>query len=125
MPHGKRGVLPHPPPRARCPHRVETAFFDQIFTLILLPSAGSTDARGYDIKDGLICPQDLTATVFRHIGIDLNSQWQSLQGTDPKLLFSTVGGSARRKSTLQPRRQSTAHRKSTIATECARTTTQK
>lgn len=43
-------------------------------------AVGSTDARGYDIKDGLVRPQDLAATVFRHVGIDLNSHWQSPQG---------------------------------------------
>lgn len=41
---------------------------------------GSTDARGYDVKDGLVRPQDLAATLFRHLGIDLTSHWLSPQG---------------------------------------------
>ena len=41
---------------------------------------GSTDYKGYDIKDGIVRPQDLAATVFRHLGIDLASHWVSPQG---------------------------------------------
>lgn len=41
---------------------------------------GSTDARGYDIKDGAVRPQDLAATVFRHLGVDLSTHWTSPQG---------------------------------------------
>lgn len=41
---------------------------------------GSTDSRGYDAKDGLVRPQDLAATVFRYLGIDLGAQWVSPQG---------------------------------------------
>lgn len=41
---------------------------------------GSTDARGYGVKDGLVRPQDLAATVFRHLDIDLNSHWINPQG---------------------------------------------
>lgn len=41
---------------------------------------GSTDGRGYDVKDGLVRPQDLAATVFQHLGIDLTSHWVSPQG---------------------------------------------
>ncbi len=43
-------------------------------------AVGSTDARGYDIKDGLVRPQDLAATVFRHLEIDLSTHWISPQG---------------------------------------------
>ncbi len=43
-------------------------------------AVGSTDSKGYDVKDGLVRPQDLAATVFRHLGIDLSSQWVSPQG---------------------------------------------
>lgn len=43
-------------------------------------AVGSTDARGYDVKEGLVRPQDLAATVFRHLGIDLDSHWLSPQG---------------------------------------------
>ncbi len=41
---------------------------------------GSTDHKGYEVKDGLVRPQDLAATVFRHMGIDLQSHWTSPQG---------------------------------------------
>ena len=43
-------------------------------------AVGSTDAHGYDIKSGAVRPQDLAATVFRHLGIDLGAHWQSPQG---------------------------------------------
>ncbi|WP_010586889.1 DUF1501 domain-containing protein [Schlesneria paludicola] len=41
---------------------------------------GSTDYKGFDIQDGLVRPQDLAATVFRHLDIDLASHWISPQG---------------------------------------------
>lgn len=41
---------------------------------------GSTDEKGYDIKDGAVRPQDLAATVYRHFGIDLAIHWTSPQG---------------------------------------------
>jgi hypothetical protein len=43
-------------------------------------AVGSTDARGYDVKDGVVRPQDLAATVFRHLEIDLSTHWISPQG---------------------------------------------
>lgn len=43
-------------------------------------AVGSTDSKGYDVKDGLVRPQDLAATVFRHLEIDLASQWVNPQG---------------------------------------------
>lgn len=43
-------------------------------------AVGSTDYKGYDIKDGLVRPQDLAATVFRHLDIDLRTHWTSPQG---------------------------------------------
>lgn len=43
-------------------------------------AVGSTDYKGYDVKDGLVRPQDLAATVFRHYGIDLSTHWTSPQG---------------------------------------------
>lgn len=43
-------------------------------------TVGSTDARGYGPKDGMVRPQDLAATTFRHLGIDLSSHWISPQG---------------------------------------------
>jgi Protein of unknown function (DUF1501) len=48
-----------------------------------LPSGqviGSTDSKGYDIKDRRVTPSDLAATVFRHLGIDLNAAWHDPQG---------------------------------------------
>jgi uncharacterized protein (DUF1501 family) len=41
---------------------------------------GSTDARGYDVKDAHVTPADLGATVFRHLGLDLAAQWTDAQG---------------------------------------------
>jgi uncharacterized protein (DUF1501 family) len=41
---------------------------------------GSTDAKGYDIKERRITPSDLAATVFQHLGIDLRSHWLDPQG---------------------------------------------
>ena len=43
-------------------------------------AVGATDSKGYDVLDSVIRPQDLAATVFQHLGIDLNSQWSNLQG---------------------------------------------
>jgi hypothetical protein len=48
-----------------------------------LPSGqvvGSTDSKGYDIKDCRVRPADLAATVFRHLGLDLNATWRDPQG---------------------------------------------
>lgn len=41
---------------------------------------GSTDRRGGAIESGIVRPQDLAATTFRHLGIDLNSHWINNQG---------------------------------------------
>ncbi len=41
---------------------------------------GSTDARGYGIKDRPVSPSDLAATVFEHFGIPLGSHWVNPQG---------------------------------------------
>ncbi|HET6879981.1 MAG TPA: DUF1501 domain-containing protein [Pirellulales bacterium] len=41
---------------------------------------GSTDERGYDIRDGRVSPADLAATVFQHLEIDLTTQWTDPQG---------------------------------------------
>ncbi|HEY2893517.1 MAG TPA: DUF1501 domain-containing protein [Pirellulales bacterium] len=48
-----------------------------------LPSGqaiGSTDDKGYGIQHGRVTPSDLAATTFRHLGIDLSSQWVNPQG---------------------------------------------
>jgi hypothetical protein len=41
---------------------------------------GSTDSKGYGVKEAVVRPQDLAATTFQHLGIDLNSHWTSPQG---------------------------------------------
>ncbi len=41
---------------------------------------GSTDRRGGAIESSPVRPQDLAATTFRHLGIDLNSHWTNNQG---------------------------------------------
>ncbi len=41
---------------------------------------GSTDDRGYDIASRPVRPADLAATVYQHLGIDLNTHWQNTQG---------------------------------------------
>jgi uncharacterized protein (DUF1501 family) len=51
---------------------------------------GSTDARGAEIKEGRVTPSDLAATVYRHLGIDLDSQWTDLQGRPQPIV--TEGG---------------------------------
>jgi hypothetical protein len=58
-----------------------------------LPSGqviGSTDGKGYDIKDRRVAPSDLAATVFRHLGIDLNAHWLNPQGRPVPIV--TEGG---------------------------------
>ncbi len=51
---------------------------------------GSTDARGSDVKEGRVTPSDLAATVYRHLGIDLDTQWTDLQGRPQAIV--TEGG---------------------------------
>ena len=41
---------------------------------------GSTDRHGYDIASRPVSPADLAATVYQHLGIDLDSQWTDRQG---------------------------------------------
>jgi hypothetical protein len=41
---------------------------------------GSTDSRGYGIKDRPISPSDLSASVFRYFGMDLQTHWTNPQG---------------------------------------------
>lgn len=41
---------------------------------------GSTDARGYDINSRPVRPQDLAATVFKFLDIDLGTHWIDPQG---------------------------------------------
>jgi uncharacterized protein (DUF1501 family) len=51
---------------------------------------GSTDAKGGEVKDARVTPADLGATVFRHLGIDLTSQWTDTQGRPHPIV--TEGG---------------------------------
>ena len=51
---------------------------------------GSTDSHGGTIQSGAVRPQDLAATVFRHLDIDLNSHWLSPQGRPTPII--TEGG---------------------------------
>jgi uncharacterized protein (DUF1501 family) len=41
---------------------------------------GSTDRRGGAILSSPVRPQDLAATTFRHMGIDLNATWTNHRG---------------------------------------------
>ena len=41
---------------------------------------GATDRKGYGILERKVTPQDLAATVFRHLGIDTGSHWVSASG---------------------------------------------
>ncbi len=41
---------------------------------------GSTDRKGYGIDTRPVGPADLAATVYQHLGIDLNAQWTDRQG---------------------------------------------
>lgn len=51
---------------------------------------GSTDPRGGTIHSGAVRPQDLAATVFRHLDIDPQSHWLSPQGRPTPII--TEGG---------------------------------
>jgi uncharacterized protein (DUF1501 family) len=51
---------------------------------------GSTDAKGYDVKDARVTPADLGATVYHHLGIDLAAQWTDPQGRPQSVV--TDGG---------------------------------
>jgi hypothetical protein len=41
---------------------------------------GATDSRGGAIASAAVRPQDLAATTFRHLGIDLNAHWTNSRG---------------------------------------------
>ena len=51
---------------------------------------GSTDAKGGEVKEARVTPADLAATVYRHLGIDLDAQWTDLQGRPQSIV--TEGG---------------------------------
>ncbi len=60
------------------------------FCMAQILSLGSTDARGYDVRDARVTPSDLAATVYRHLGIDLATHWTDLQGRPHPIV--TEGG---------------------------------
>jgi hypothetical protein len=49
---------------------------------------GSTDAKGYEVKEAPVTPADLGATVYRHLGIDLAAQWTDPRGRPQKIVSS-------------------------------------
>jgi uncharacterized protein (DUF1501 family) len=51
---------------------------------------GSSDAKGGEVKDARVTPADLGATVFRHLGIDLDASWTDTQGRPQPIV--TGGG---------------------------------
>jgi uncharacterized protein (DUF1501 family) len=51
---------------------------------------GSSDAHGGEVREARVAPADIGATVFRHLGIDLGSQWTDLQGRPQAIV--TAGG---------------------------------
>jgi hypothetical protein len=51
---------------------------------------GSTDSKGGEIKTGRVTPSDLAATVFRHLGIPLDTHWVNPQGRPVPIV--TEGG---------------------------------
>lgn len=53
-------------------------------------TVGATDPRGYGATEGVVRPQDIAATTFRHLGIDLGAHWISPQGRPTPIV--TEGG---------------------------------
>jgi hypothetical protein len=51
---------------------------------------GSTDAKGGEVKEARVSPADLGATVYRHLGIDLATQWIDARGRPQSIV--TEGG---------------------------------
>ena len=51
---------------------------------------GSTDRTGSEIRTGRVTPSDLGATVFRHLGIDLDAHWTDPMGRPQPIV--TEGG---------------------------------
>jgi hypothetical protein len=49
---------------------------------------GSTDARGGEVHSAPVTPADIGATVFRHLGIDLNAHWTDGQGRPQPIVTS-------------------------------------
>jgi uncharacterized protein (DUF1501 family) len=47
---------------------------------------GSTDAKGGEVKDARVTPSDIGATVYRHLGIDLDTQWTDQQGRPQSII---------------------------------------
>ena len=51
---------------------------------------GATDAKGGEVKEGRVTPADIGATVYRHLGIDLDSRWTDQRGRPHPIV--TEGG---------------------------------
>jgi uncharacterized protein (DUF1501 family) len=47
---------------------------------------GSTDAKGYDVRDAPVTPADLGATIYSHLGIDRDTQWTDPQGRPQSII---------------------------------------
>ena len=41
---------------------------------------GESDRNGSTVKAGVVRPQDLAATTFRHLGIGLDTHWTNRRG---------------------------------------------
>ena len=54
---------------------------------------GSTDAKGWDIRDRKVGPSDLAATVFRHLGIDPTAHWEDPQGRPMPIVTELLSSS--------------------------------
>jgi uncharacterized protein (DUF1501 family) len=51
---------------------------------------GATDAKGGEVKEARVTPADIGATVYRHLGIDLDSRWTDQRGRPHPIV--TEGG---------------------------------
>jgi hypothetical protein len=51
---------------------------------------GSTDPRGGEVRAGRVTPADIGATVYRHLGINLDTHWTDGQGRPQPIV--TQGG---------------------------------
>jgi uncharacterized protein (DUF1501 family) len=51
-------------------------------------TVGSTDAKGGEVKDAPATPADVGATVYRHLGIDLGTQWTDPQGRPQSIVVN-------------------------------------
>ena len=75
---------------------------------------GSTDRTASEIKTGRVTPSDLGATVFRHLGIDLDAHWTDPAGgptpSSRKAAGRSQGWAADHRGRSSPSAGSTARR---------------